>query len=128
VGDWDAAVIHYRRAVQENPDKADYKIKLERAMQNASRDHIARARELEDADQLDAAMREYRRALEFDTSNRLAASKVAELERTIRDRIEASRPRPRIEELREQARQASAPPMRRPSSRPAAASRSTWTG
>ena len=31
-GDWDAAVEHYRRAVQEDPDSADYRIALERAM------------------------------------------------------------------------------------------------
>lgn len=117
LGDWDSAVVHYRRAVQENPDKADYKIKLERAMQNASRDHLGRARELEEADQLDAALREYRRALEYDSSNRLAASKVAELERTVRERVEAARPRPRIEQLREQARRQSAPPILDPADR-----------
>ncbi len=40
----------------------------------------------------------------MDRSNRLAAAKAAELERTIRDRIEKSRPRPAIDKLREQAR------------------------
>jgi general secretion pathway protein D len=117
LGDWDSAVVHYRRAVQENPGKPEYKIRLERAMQNASRDHLTRARELEEADQLDAALREYRRALEYDSSNRLAAAKVAELERTIRDRIEASRPPSRIEQLREQARASSPPPLLDPTSR-----------
>ena len=29
-GDWDAAVEYYRRAVQEAPDRSDYKIALER--------------------------------------------------------------------------------------------------
>ncbi|MBI2223025.1 MAG: secretin and TonB N-terminal domain-containing protein, partial [Acidobacteria bacterium] len=116
-GDWDSAVVHYRRAVQEDPDRAEYKIRLERAMQNAARDHISRARELEEGDQLDAALREYRRALEYDASNRLAASKAAELERTIRERIEAARPRPRIEQLREQARTSTAPPLLDPASK-----------
>ena len=36
--------------------------------------------------------------------NRSAAAKVIELEKTIRDRIEASRPKPAIDKLREQAR------------------------
>ncbi len=44
----------------------------------------------------------------MDATNRLAAARAAELEQTIRDRIEASRPRPRIETLREQARAAAA--------------------
>ena len=117
LGDWDAAVVHYRRAVQDDPNKPEYKIQLERSMQNAARDHIARARELEANDQLDAALREYRKSLEYDGTNRLAASKAAELERTIRERVEAARPRPRIEQLREQARASTAPPLLDPASR-----------
>jgi type II secretory pathway component GspD/PulD (secretin) len=104
-GDWDAAVKFFTEAVQENPNKPDYKIALERAQQSASLEHISKARELEQKDQLDVALIEYRKALETDASNRLAAAKVAELEKTIRDRIEASRPKPRIDTLREQARQ-----------------------
>ncbi|MGH9372774.1 MAG: hypothetical protein ACRD15_14710, partial [Vicinamibacterales bacterium] len=93
-GDWDAAVTHYTRAVQENPDSPEYKIALQRAMQSAAQEHISRARELEAKDQLDAALIAYRRAVELDPTNRLAAARAAELERTIRERIEASRPQP----------------------------------
>ena len=62
------------------------------------------ARQLGAKDQLDAALLEYRRTVEFDPANRQAAEKTIQLERTIRDRIEASRPRPPIAEIREQAR------------------------
>ena len=103
-GDWDTAVQHYTAALQASPDNAEYKIELERAMQNAARDHITRARELEQKDQLDGALIEYKKAVEMDASNRLAATRAAELERMIRDRIEKSRPRPAIERLRQQAR------------------------
>ncbi len=103
-GDWDTAVAEYTRAVQEAPDRPEYKIQLERAMQLAAQGHISRARELEQKDQLDAALIAYRRAVELDSSNRLAAAKAVELEKKIRDRIEATRPRPQIEQLREQAR------------------------
>jgi general secretion pathway protein D len=103
-GDWDSAVQFYTQALQANPDNAEYKIELERAMQNAAREHITRARDLEAKDQLDAALIEYKRAVEMDSTNRLAAAKAVELERTIRDRIEASRPKPAIEKLRAQAR------------------------
>src|SRR6185503_7644457 len=109
VGDWDGAVTHYTQAVQENPEKAEYKIALERATQNASREHLSRAHDLEEHDQLDAALLEYKRALELDASNRLAAAKSVELEKTIRDRIESSRPKPPIQGLREEARRASTP-------------------
>jgi len=108
-GDWDAAVAHYTRALQESPDNAQYKIELERAMQNAAREYITRARELEEKGDLDAALIAYRRAVEMDGSNRLAAAKAVELERAIRDRIERSRPQPAIDKLREQARQQTTP-------------------
>ena len=116
-GDWDTAVAFYTRALQENPDRVDYKIALERAMLNASRGHLARAQEFEARDQLSAALLEYREGSELDPTNRQAAEKVANLERLIRDRIEASRPRPAIEEMREQARLAMAPPLLNPASR-----------
>jgi general secretion pathway protein D len=103
-GDWDLAVTEYTKAVQENPDKAEYKIQLERAMQTAAQEHISRGREFEDKDNLDSALAEYRRAAELDSSNRLAAAKVTELEKKIRDRIEATRPKARIDTLRDQAR------------------------
>ena len=108
-GDWDAAVAHYTRALQESPDNAQYKIELERAMQNAAREYITRARELEEKGDLDAALIAYRRAVEMDGSNRLAAGKAVELERAIRERIERSRPQPAIDKLREQARQQTTP-------------------
>ena len=108
-GDWDTAVVEYTKAVQANPDRAEYKIALERATQSASREHISRAHDLEAKDQLDAALLEYRRALELDASNRLAAARAIEIEKIIRDRIEATRPRPKIEGMLSEARRASTP-------------------
>jgi general secretion pathway protein D len=116
-GDWDAAVVHFRRALQEDPDKPEYKIALERASSAASRAHFDRARELEAKDQLDLAAAAYKKAAEFDPSNRQAALNAAELEKTVRARIEAARPRPPIEQMRDRARQASQPPMLNPASR-----------
>jgi general secretion pathway protein D len=109
-GNLDAAVAAYRKAVQESPDNAAYKIALQRAMLAASRAHIDRAREYEQNDQLEAALGEYKLAAEYDPSNRLASSKSLDLERTIRERAEAARPKPQIEQLRERARAASQPP------------------
>jgi general secretion pathway protein D len=45
----------------------------------------------------------------MDATNRLAAARAAELERIIRERIEKTRPRPPIEQLRQQARAQAAP-------------------
>jgi general secretion pathway protein D len=108
-GDLDQAVAYYRAAVQAAPDNANYRIALERANQAASRAHLEKAREFEQKDQLEAALSEYRAATEYEPSNRLAVAKVAALERIIRDRIEASRPKPPIQEMRERVRAATEP-------------------
>jgi type II secretory pathway component GspD/PulD (secretin) len=117
VGDWDAAVAYFRKAVQENPDSTEYKINLQRAQEEAARVHIEKGRDLESKDQLDGALAEYRRATDLDSTNRLVTAKVAELERTIRERLEAAQQKPRIDQLREQARAVNAPPMLNPASR-----------
>ena len=108
-GDWDTAVDCYRRAVQLNPDRADYKIALERSMLNASRVHLDAARVLEARLQIQDALREYRRASEFDPPNRQVAGKVVELERRVRDESEAGQPRSTFAQLRAQARQTNQP-------------------
>ncbi|HUK33344.1 MAG TPA: tetratricopeptide repeat protein [Vicinamibacterales bacterium] len=109
-GDLDGAVAYYRKAVQESPENAAYKIALQRAMLAASRAHLDRAREYEQNDQLEAALGEYKLASEYDPSNRLAATKVIDLDRILRERAEAARPKPQFEQLRERARAASQPP------------------
>jgi len=109
-GDWDAAVEYYRRAVQQSPDRSDYKIALERAMINASHLHLNQAQLSEARGELEEALREYRRASDFDPPNRQLAAKVIEIERRIRDQYEAQ-PRSNIAQLREQARQVGPAPL-----------------
>jgi type II secretory pathway component GspD/PulD (secretin) len=103
-GDWEAAVGFYRQALEDDPDRPDYKIALERAMLAASAMFAERGRQFEEAGQLDEALRAYRKAEEYEPSNRQLNSKAAQLERTLRDRIEANNPRAEIEKLRQQAR------------------------
>ncbi|HVB38767.1 MAG TPA: cohesin domain-containing protein, partial [Vicinamibacterales bacterium] len=107
----------FRKAVQVDPARPEYKIALERAMLEASRQHLTRARAFEAKDQLDAALGEYRQASEYDPTNQQAAAKIAELEQTIRDRIEASRPKPRITQMQEAIDKANAAPILNPASR-----------
>jgi type II secretory pathway component GspD/PulD (secretin) len=116
-GDWATAVDYFRRAVQEDPDRADYKIALERAMINAANQQIDEARVLEARDRLEEALVLYRRASEFDPSNRALAAKVLEIERRIRDQAEAARPQAPIDRLRAQAQQQGAEPLLNPASR-----------
>ena len=46
-GNWDVAVEQYRRAVQQEPNNATYRIALERAMLSASIAHLDQARVFE---------------------------------------------------------------------------------
>ena len=110
-GDWDTAVAQYQRAVQEDPDNPEYKIALQRAMLTASLLHLDQARLFEARGQLEDALREYRRASDFDPPNRQIAGKVIEIERRIRDQAEAAQPRSNIQQLREAARQAGPQPL-----------------
>lgn len=116
-GDWDAAVNYYNLAAQKDPQSAEYKIALERAQLTASRGHLETAKQLEEKGDLDGAVREYRKAAEFDTSNRHAAAKAAELEQKVRDKIEAARPKPQYEQLKERAKQTSPEPALNPASK-----------
>ena len=116
-GNWDEAVEHYRRAVQQNPNRTDYKIALERASINASHVHLDQARILEARGMFEDAMREYRRAGEYDPTNRQIAFKVQELEKRLREAIESARAKPDIVKMREQARRASPEPLLNPASR-----------
>ena len=116
-GDWDTAVEYYQRALQDDPDRAEYRISLQRAMINASRGHIDAGRAFEERQELSAALREYRAAAGYDPTNSEVAARAAMLDRTIREQIEAARPPPPIEALREQARRETAPPLLDPASR-----------
>lgn len=116
-GDLDQAVEYYRTAVSASPDNPNYKIALQRAQLAASRAHFDRAKDFEEKNQLEAARGEYQIAAEYDSTNRQAAAKVAALDQTIRARIEAARPRPAIEQLRERARAATVEPVLNPASR-----------
>jgi len=108
-GDWESAVGFYRQALQDDPDRPDYKIALERAMVAAAAMFTERGRQLEEAGQPDEALRAYRKAQEFEPSNRTLGAKAAEIERMLRDRIEAATPRPEIEKMRQQARRSIEP-------------------
>jgi general secretion pathway protein D len=116
-GNWDEAVEHYRRAVQQDPNRTDYKIALERASINASHVHLDQARILEARGMFEDALREYRRAGEYDPTNRQIAFKVQEIEKRLRDLIEKQQPKPDIVQMREQARRASPEPLLNPASR-----------
>ena len=109
-GDWDAAAAYYKEALSRDPGRVDVRLAYERATRTASQNHMARARQLETEDQLPGAAAEYRQAADLDLTNTLAAAKAVEIDRIIRQRIEDSRPKSPMQEMRDQARKLSAIP------------------
>jgi len=116
-GDWDAAVAYYREALQNKPNDIELRIALDRATRTASTAHMANARQLEADEQLAGAIAEYRVAAELDPTNTLAAAKASELERRMRDQVEATLPANTIDTLRQQAEQTSTIPRLDPRTR-----------
>jgi general secretion pathway protein D len=84
---------------------------------SASQIHFEKARDLERRDQLDLALLEYRRVVDLQPLSQEARARIQVLEQTIRDRIEASRPKPAAEAMRQKARQAMDEPALNPASR-----------
>ena len=115
--DWDLAVTYYAEAVKAEPGRADYKMALDRAQLAASQVHFEKAREYEQRDQLDLALVEYRRVVELQPGSQEARAGIQRLEQTIRDRIEAARPKPAAEVMRQQARKQMEEPALNPASR-----------
>ncbi len=117
MGDWDTAVANYRQALQDNPDRPEYRIILERASLSAALYHLDRARKADELGDLETAVVAYRKVFEYDPANRTAMLRAAEIDKELRERAEAARPRPAIEAMRETARQRTAPPLLNPASR-----------
>jgi general secretion pathway protein D len=104
--------------VQEYPDRPEHKIALERAQEAASVAHTNRAKELETKGDLEGAIAEYRRAVEFHPANRQAAHRRVELERMVREKTEASRVPAPVEAMRARARQQTMPDLNPASATP----------
>jgi type II secretory pathway component GspD/PulD (secretin) len=115
--DWDLAVTHYSEAVKSDPGRADYKMALDRARLAAAQSHFEKARQYETRDQLDLALLEYRRVVELQPGAQESRAGIQRLEQTIRDRIEAARPKPAAEAMRQVARKQMEEPALNPASR-----------
>jgi len=67
---WEEAIRHYEKAVQEDPDNSVYRLALLRARMGASLAHVQKARNLAAAGKKEEALAEYRTALSYDPGNR----------------------------------------------------------
>ena len=85
-GNWDLAVARFTRALQKNPDNIGYKIALENARIQASRQHYELARRHLLAEELTKAAEELQIAANYDPGNKSAADDLAIVQERIRMR------------------------------------------
>jgi len=116
-GDWDTAVAYFTKALQDNPDRPDYKISLERAMLKAAQVHMTAARAFDQKGDTENALLEYRKVLEYEPSASQAITRRGELERQAREQADANRPAAKIEAMRERARRTAEGPILNPTSK-----------
>lgn len=89
-GDWDMAVARFTKALSESPKNLKYKIALENAKIQASRQHTDKARKHLQTGNLEKAKEEYGIAVGYDESNRAAADDMAVLQARI-DKLAAEK-------------------------------------
>jgi general secretion pathway protein D len=76
LGKWDDAVLHYLKALEEDPNNISYKSSLLRAKMEASRMHLRKGEEYEKAGVVERALVEYQQAVQLDPTNQYAAAQL----------------------------------------------------
>ncbi|MFP5284917.1 MAG: secretin N-terminal domain-containing protein, partial [Thermoanaerobaculia bacterium] len=76
LGKWDDAVLHYMKALEEDPNNISYKTALLRAKMEASRMHLRKGEEYEKAGVVERALVEYQQAVQLDPTNQYAAAQL----------------------------------------------------
>ena len=99
-GEWDRAARYYQRALTEEPENVEYRIAYERALLEASRVYLEKARTDAAADNLDGAIEGFEIALDYDPTNRYARDELEEL-RAHRDRRTREKPTARVSPFRQ---------------------------
>jgi general secretion pathway protein D len=83
---WDAAVVHYTRAVNENPENIEYRMALERALLEAGAFHVQQGQKKLAAEDLRGAIQEFEVSLDLDPTNQYARSILDESKKKLADR------------------------------------------
>ncbi len=74
--DWDQAVLHYLKALQDDPDNITYKAALMRAKIKASQAHFEQGQDFEKAGVTERALVEYQQAVQLDPTNQYAKAQL----------------------------------------------------
>lgn len=80
IGDFDASVAHFYKAVQKDPDRDEYRMQLYSSRTKAGLTHLKAARDHRDAGRTEEAIGEYQQALSFDGSLQVALNEMKALQ------------------------------------------------
>lgn len=76
LGKWDDAVLHYMKALDDDPGNITYRAALLRAKIKASQGHFEKGQEFEKAGVVERALVEYQQAVQLDPTNQYAAAQL----------------------------------------------------
>ena len=83
-GDYDKSVLNYMEAVEQTPDRQEYRLRLSNAMSKAARQHLEEGRlRMKERRPAEAAT-EFRRALEYDKTLVVAENELAKAEELLK--------------------------------------------
>jgi general secretion pathway protein D len=100
---WDDAVLHYLKALEDDPENLKYRAALLRAKIQASRQHFEKGQEYEKSNVLERALVEYQQAVQLDPTNQYAKAQLEQVRRAYVAQRQGRGPST-IEELKEKTR------------------------
>ncbi len=104
-GEWDVAVVHYTRAVNEDHENIEYRLGLERALVEAAAYHVQQAQKRLAAEDLEEAVAELELSIDLDPTNRYAQSILDETRERLAEREALRDEAESFEERRRRARE-----------------------
>jgi general secretion pathway protein D len=104
-GNWDAALVHYTRAVTEAPQNIEYRIALERALIESSSYHVQQGQKHLAAENLLSAVDELDLAVDLDPTNKYAQSILDDTRERLAEREAQRDDAEQFEDLRRRARE-----------------------
>jgi general secretion pathway protein D len=81
LGKWDDAVLHYLRALDDDPGNISYRASLLRAKIKASQSHFEKGKDFEKAGVIERALVEYQQAVQLDPTNQYAQAQLEHIHR-----------------------------------------------
>ena len=104
-GNWDAAVVHYTRAVREDPDNIEYRMALERSLIESANFHAKEAGKHLASKDLERAIEEFVVATQLDPSNKYAQDQLTEARRALSEQEARREEASSFQQRRARARQ-----------------------